>query len=109
MDLSYCATYISPHDVRKCVWSIQHVMPCRQATFGMTIENATTRVWFCCRSSVIVSDAFNFIAVRVFLRGSGGLCVIRGFDTFLKNLRLSLNSLPRSRSQIRSPWVSILP
>jgi hypothetical protein len=32
----------------------------------MTIENSTTRVWFCCRSSVIVSEAFDFIAVRVF-------------------------------------------
>jgi hypothetical protein len=31
----------------------------------MTIENSTTRLWFCCRSSVIVSKAFDFIAVRV--------------------------------------------
>ena len=37
-----------------------------RASFGMTIENATTRVWFCCRSVVIVSEAFNFIEVRVF-------------------------------------------
>ncbi|KAF9507779.1 hypothetical protein BS47DRAFT_1385014 [Hydnum rufescens UP504] len=51
-------------DVRKCLWSMQHVMrggPCRRATYGMTIKNATTRVWFCCRSSVVVSEPFNFI------------------------------------------------
>jgi hypothetical protein len=41
--------------------------PRRRATFGMTIENSTTRVWFCCRSSVIVSEAFDFIDVRPFL------------------------------------------
>lgn len=35
-----------------------------RASFGMTIENATTRVWFCCRSMVIVSEEFNFIDVR---------------------------------------------
>jgi len=37
-----------------------------RASFGMTIEDATTRMWFCCRSVVIVSEAFNFIDVRVF-------------------------------------------
>ncbi|KAF9515424.1 hypothetical protein BS47DRAFT_1293887, partial [Hydnum rufescens UP504] len=30
--------------------------------YGMTIENTTTRVWFCCQSSVIVSMPFNFIS-----------------------------------------------
>jgi hypothetical protein len=53
-------------DVRKCMWSMQHVMrddPCHRAMFGMTIENSMTRVWFCCRSLVIVSEKFNFIAV----------------------------------------------
>jgi len=37
----------------------------RRASFGMTVENSTTRVWFCCRSSVVVSEAFNFIDVRL--------------------------------------------
>jgi len=52
-----------------CIWGMQHVMrddPCRRATFSMTVKNATTRVWFCCRSSVIVSEAFNFIIVCIF-------------------------------------------
>jgi hypothetical protein len=38
-----------------------------RASFGMTIENTTTRLWFCCRSMVIVSEAFDFINVRLFL------------------------------------------
>src|SRR5882762_9752343 len=98
-----CDAQVS-QNVRKCLWSMQHVMrddPCRRATFGMTIENSTTRAWFCCRSSVIISEAFNFIAVCVFFLGGGHLSVIRGFDTFLRNLRLLLNSLPRSRSPTR--------
>ncbi|KAF8493938.1 hypothetical protein F5888DRAFT_1720628 [Russula emetica] len=51
-------------DVRKCVWSLQQVMrddARRRASFGMTIENSTTRVWFCCRSAVVVSEAFDFV------------------------------------------------
>ncbi len=59
----------SHQDVRKCLWSLQHVMresARHRASFGMTIENSTTRVWFCCRSVVIVSKAFNLINVRVF-------------------------------------------
>jgi hypothetical protein len=36
-----------------------------RASFGMTIENPTMRVWFCCRSVVIVSKAFNLIDVRL--------------------------------------------
>jgi hypothetical protein len=32
----------------------------------MTIENATIRLWLCCRSMVIVSEAFNLINVCVF-------------------------------------------
>jgi hypothetical protein len=36
-----------------------------RASFGMTIENCMTRVWFCCRSLVVVSEPFDFIDVRV--------------------------------------------
>jgi hypothetical protein len=38
----------------------------RRASFGITIENSTTRVWFCCRSAIFVSEAFDFINVRLF-------------------------------------------
>jgi hypothetical protein len=41
-----------------------------RASFGMTIENATTRMWFCCRSAIIVSEAFNFIDVRIFFKNN---------------------------------------
>ena len=41
--------------------------PRRRASFGITVENSTTRVWFCCRSCVVVSEAFDFINVRLFL------------------------------------------
>ncbi|KIM74927.1 hypothetical protein PILCRDRAFT_92352 [Piloderma croceum F 1598] len=47
------------NDVWKCIWSMQHVMqddPCHCATFGMTIGNSMMRIWFCCRSSVIISS-----------------------------------------------------
>ena len=59
----------SYQDVRKCLWSLQHMMrddPRRRATFGLTIENCTTRVWFCCRSLLVVSEPFDCIAVRRF-------------------------------------------
>ena len=37
----------------------------RRAAFGLTIENSTARVWFCCRSSLVVSE-FDFMVVREF-------------------------------------------
>jgi hypothetical protein len=32
----------------------------------MTLENSLTRVWFCCRPSIVVSEAFDFIDVGFF-------------------------------------------
>lgn len=40
----------------------------RRASFGMTIEGVITRVWFCCRAMVVVSEEFNFINVRIFFK-----------------------------------------
>ncbi|KIM78397.1 hypothetical protein PILCRDRAFT_597054 [Piloderma croceum F 1598] len=34
--------------------------PRRRAMFCMTIEHSTTRIWFRCRSSVIISETFDF-------------------------------------------------
>ena len=48
---------------------MHHIMrddPCRRAVFGMTIEDVNMRLWFGCRSSVIVSEPINFISVRMF-------------------------------------------
>jgi hypothetical protein len=52
--------------------------PRRRATFGMTIENSTTRIWFCCRSSVVVSEPFDFIAVGLSIRLNQRQIVIAG-------------------------------
>jgi len=55
--------------VLKIIWNLQQAMRDdmrRRATFGITIENFTTRVWFCCRSSVVVSEAFDFMKVRFY-------------------------------------------
>ena len=41
-----------------CNTSCRAIPGCR-ATFGMTIQNPMTRLWFCCRSSVIVSNAIS--------------------------------------------------
>jgi len=38
----------------------------RRAAFGLTIENFTTRVWFNCRSSIVVSRKFDFMDVHNF-------------------------------------------
>ena len=62
--------HLSCKDVRKVLWSMQHIMhndPRRRATFGMTIENFMIRIWFCCRSTVVVSERFDFMAVRLFI------------------------------------------
>jgi hypothetical protein len=40
--------------------------PCRRFAFGITIENTTMRIWFCCRSVVLVSKAFDFFNVSAF-------------------------------------------
>ena len=82
---------------------MQHVLrddPCRRATFGMTIENSTARLWFCCRSSVIVSEAFNFITVRVFYYflpfQRRFILLILPQSNQIRSLKPSLNSLPLS-------------
>ncbi|THH03743.1 hypothetical protein EW145_g6042 [Phellinidium pouzarii] len=62
-------------DVAKEIFNMQHVMsldPCRRFTFGITIENNNTRLWFCSRAVMIVSKPFNFrkdlkTLTRVFL------------------------------------------
>ncbi|KAN0109363.1 hypothetical protein V8E52_009407 [Russula decolorans] len=57
-------------DVRKCLWNLQQVMrddPRRRFSFGITIQNSTTRVWFCCRSFVVVSKEFDFIKEPIML------------------------------------------
>ena len=37
--------------------------PSRRFAFGITIENTEMRVWFCCRSVVLVSEVFDVLKV----------------------------------------------
>ncbi|KAI5115744.1 hypothetical protein M0805_002822 [Coniferiporia weirii] len=51
-------------NVSKQIYSMQHTMsidPCRRFAFGITIENANMRLWFCSRAVMLVTKAFNFI------------------------------------------------
>ena len=50
---------------------MQQVMaydPCRTFTFGLTIENTDTRLWFCFRSAIIASEKKDFNQVRFAFR-----------------------------------------
>ncbi|KAL5479042.1 hypothetical protein ACEPAI_2330 [Sanghuangporus weigelae] len=62
-------------NARKIVSNMQLAMardPCRRFTFGITVENTTMRLWFCSRSSPVVSKPFDFskdldLLIHVFL------------------------------------------
>ncbi|GJE96418.1 hypothetical protein PsYK624_126150 [Phanerochaete sordida] len=50
-------------DAQKVLWSMNVVMredPCRRSAYGITIENRTTRLWFCDRTRIVCSQKFNF-------------------------------------------------
>ncbi|KAH8919645.1 hypothetical protein BT69DRAFT_1337115 [Atractiella rhizophila] len=50
-------------DYRKVVWGGNHILfnDCRREfAFGITIEDTLTRLWFFCRSHVVVSEEFEF-------------------------------------------------
>jgi hypothetical protein len=54
-------------NIRKVFWSMHHILrsdPCRRFTFGFTIENRTLRIYFACRSTVVVTQSFDFMSVR---------------------------------------------
>ncbi|CDO76047.1 hypothetical protein BN946_scf184959.g5 [Trametes cinnabarina] len=51
------------NDIQKVLWSLNIIMredPCRHFAFGFTIENTTTRLWYCDRTQIISSQAFDF-------------------------------------------------
>jgi hypothetical protein len=52
--------------------------------FGMTIENSMTRLWFCWRSSVIVSEAFDFINLSPFFNKKLTLDLHEGIPNTLR-------------------------
>ena len=41
--------------------------PRRRFAFGFTIENTSTRIWFCSRTDVFVTKPFDFVKVSLFL------------------------------------------
>lgn len=56
-----------PQDIKKVLWGMNHVMredPLRRATYGFTIENTKTRLWYCDRTQIIASTVFDFFQVR---------------------------------------------
>ncbi|KAJ3718700.1 hypothetical protein C8R42DRAFT_125223, partial [Lentinula raphanica] len=51
----------------KVLFDMQQVLardPCRRFTFGTTIENRTTRLWFLSRASLLRSTSFDFMTDR---------------------------------------------
>lgn len=57
-----------PQNREKIIRNGQHIMendPRRRFTFGVTIENTSTRLWYFSRSHIMVTEPFNFNAVRL--------------------------------------------
>jgi hypothetical protein len=57
----------------KILWNLHHIMNVdrrRRFAFGVTIENTDTRIWFCCREMVFVTEQFDFMRV------SSRLCLL---------------------------------
>ncbi|KAJ3718723.1 hypothetical protein C8R42DRAFT_643802 [Lentinula raphanica] len=54
-------------DFNKILFDMEQVLardPCRRFTFGTTIENRTTRLWFLSRASLLRSTSFDFMTDR---------------------------------------------
>ncbi|CCM03683.1 uncharacterized protein FIBRA_05827 [Fibroporia radiculosa] len=50
--------------VAKVIWGMRHSMredPRRRFTFGLTIEDSETRLWYASRADVMVTEAFDFL------------------------------------------------
>ena len=48
---------------------MRHILrddPCRRFVFGVTIEDAETRLWLASRAGVFVSDPFDYVEVRIY-------------------------------------------
>ena len=49
------------------LWGMQRIFtedPCRNFVYGFTINQTSTMLWYCDRSNVVVSDAFDLHKVR---------------------------------------------
>ncbi|KAL0066465.1 hypothetical protein AAF712_006508 [Marasmius tenuissimus] len=60
----------------KVLWGMQHIMrngPCRLFTFGYSIEDDQARLWYHARSSVFVSETFEWIELDDASLGKAGI------------------------------------
>ncbi|KAJ7201727.1 hypothetical protein C8J57DRAFT_1154475 [Mycena rebaudengoi] len=81
-------------NMRKVLWSCRHILcndPRRRFTFGLTFDDTETRVYFVCRSYVIVTEPFNFITdpstlIKVLLALAFADEEQLGFDTTMSQL-----------------------
>ena|SRR5260221_12158695 len=71
----------------------------------MTIENTTTRLWFCCRSLVVISKPFDFLSVCALVFT---FVYILMHPIAIRARKRLLSSLPPSCLPIGSHSVSIL-
>ncbi|KAJ3742824.1 hypothetical protein DFH05DRAFT_1421802 [Lentinula detonsa] len=54
-------------DFAKLVYDMEQILaldPCRRFTFGTTVENRTTRLWFLSRATLLRTEPFDFIKER---------------------------------------------
>ena len=58
--------------------------PCRRFAFGITIENTTTRLWFCCRTAVLVSKPFDLFNVSALCLGISTSYVRQDRDSVIR-------------------------
>ncbi|EKM61534.1 uncharacterized protein PHACADRAFT_180644 [Phanerochaete carnosa HHB-10118-sp] len=57
-------------NIHKVLWGLNHIMrddPLRRAAYGFTIENTSTRLWYCNHSQAIASITFKFFKDPIFI------------------------------------------
>ncbi|KAF8498440.1 hypothetical protein JB92DRAFT_3125288 [Gautieria morchelliformis] len=94
-------------NIRKVLYAMAHIMrkdPCRRFTYGLTIENTQTRIWFACRSTVYVTKSFNFIQEHErFIHFALSFCfateIQMGWDPTIE--RLSIGSSEQYKIQVQ--------
>ncbi|GJE94443.1 hypothetical protein PsYK624_106130 [Phanerochaete sordida] len=57
-------------DIQKTMWNLHHLMredPRRRFAYSFTIENRTMRLWFCNRSTYVISEPFDFCSEPIYI------------------------------------------
>lgn len=66
------SSLIYRQNMAKVLLAMQHIMsldPCRRFVFGITIDNAEMRLWYCNRSWLAVTEPIDIIKVNKPFRG----------------------------------------